>query len=221
MKKLEEIKKRIDQIILLADQTLSTKRTVDYYTYVDSALFYQFRSASLSFIKNVYSESHPYFTEFHEKSKEETPTHVQYGMGILRSIKDEIDGGWIFSVKGLISAEIFSDFIEMAEYLLTEGYKDPAAVMLGSVLEEHLRQLCCKNHIDIDVIKDGKPMNKKAEALNSELASNQVYDKLDQKSVTSWLDLRNKAAHGKYSEYTKDQVSIMMMGVTNFISRTT
>ena len=38
-------------------------------------------------------------------------------------------------------AELFADFLEMADYLLSEGYKDPAAVLGGSMLEEHLRQL--------------------------------------------------------------------------------
>ncbi len=38
----------------------------------------------------------------------------------------------------------------MAEYLLKEGYKDPAAVITGSTLEEHLRKLCIKNGIDIE-----------------------------------------------------------------------
>lgn len=139
----------------------------------------------------------------------------------MKAVKQEIEGGWLFTVKGLISAEIFSDFLEMAEYLLKEGYKDPAAVMTGSVLEEHIRQLCIKKSIQIETVKDGKPVPKKADLMNSELASASVYNKLDQKSITSWLDLRNKAAHGQYSEYTKEQVELMFQGVTNFISRTT
>jgi hypothetical protein len=139
----------------------------------------------------------------------------------LKAVKNEIDGGWAFTVKGLISAEIFSNFLEMAEYLLTEGYKDPAAVMAGSVLEEHIRQLCKKNSIPIESIKDGKPVPKKADLINSQLASANIYNKLDQKSITSWLDLRNKAAHGQYSEYTKEQVVFMLQGIINFISRTT
>jgi hypothetical protein len=44
-------------------------------------------------------------------------------------------------------------------------------------------------------------------------------NKLDQKNVTAWLDLRNKAAHGKYTEYQKDQVELMMQGVTQFMAR--
>ena len=45
------------------------------------------------------------------------------------------------------------------------------------------------------------------------------YNKLDQKSVTAWLDLRNRAAHGRYEEYTRDQVELMVQAVTEFMAR--
>jgi hypothetical protein len=105
--------------------------------------------------------------------------------------------------------------MEMAEHLLDQGYKDPAAVITGSVLEEHLRKLCDKHGIIVS--QGGKP--KKADALNAELAGANVYSKLDQKNVTAWLDLRNKAAHGKYGEYTKDQVALLIQSVRDFITR--
>jgi len=107
----------------------------------------------------------------------------------------------------------------MSEHLLLNGYKDPAAVVTGSVLEEHLRQLCIKNEIEIVIENDGKIIPKKADHMNSDLAKAKVFNKLDQKSVTSWLDLRNKAAHGKYDEYTIDQVRLMHQSVTDFITR--
>ena len=52
-------------------------------------------------------------------------SNAKRGHEILLSIQNEIEGGWIFSVKQLIAAEIFSDFLEMAEHLLKQGYKDP------------------------------------------------------------------------------------------------
>jgi hypothetical protein len=55
--------------------------------------------------------------------------------------------------------------------------------------------------------------------LNADLAKAGKYDKGDQKQVTAWLDLRNKAAHGKYTEYTKERVDLMLDGVRNFVSR--
>jgi hypothetical protein len=56
--------------------------------------------------------------------------------------------------------------------------------------------------------------------MNSELAANNVYSKLDQKSITAALDLRNKAAHGQYGEYSKEQVSLTYQTVVDFIART-
>ena len=55
--------------------------------------------------------------------------------------------------------------------------------------------------------------------MNAELAGANVYSKLDQKNVTAWLDLRNKAAHGKYGEYTKEQVALLIQSVRDFITR--
>jgi hypothetical protein len=138
-----------------------------------------------------------------------------YAAGVLIALGEAYRGGYLTRFAEFVHAELFSDFIEMAEYLLGEGYKDPAAVIVGSVLEEHLRQLCAKN--DIAVAANGKP--KKADQLNADLASHQVYTKLDQKSVTGWLDLRNKAAHGKYGEYTKEQVGILLTSVQDFMAR--
>ncbi|SKC42519.1 HEPN domain-containing protein [Ohtaekwangia koreensis] len=219
--KIEDIKKRVDELITIAGQVLNTKRSSDFGSHVSSEQFNEFRAASLSFLKSTFGTDHPFYAEFNKQAKKASPYDTEEGRGILKAVKREIDGGWLSTVKGLISAEIFSDFLEMAEYLLKESYKDPAAVMIGSVLEEHIRQLCLRNSIAIETIKDGKPNPKKADLMNSELASASIYNKLDQKSITSWLDLRNKAAHGQYSEYTKEQVELMYQGVTNFISRTT
>lgn len=47
-----------------------------------------------------------------------------------------------------------------------------------------------------------------------------VYSKLDQKAVTAWLNLRNKAAHGRYAEYTEAQVALFLQSVTDFVART-
>jgi hypothetical protein len=143
-------------------------------------------------------------------------TSISPLIGILEALRLSYANGYITSVYELVHADVFSDFLEMADHLLDRDYKDAAAVIAGSVLEEHLRKLSVKNRINVPK-PDGSP--KKADALNSELAAKGVYSKLDQKGVTAWLDLRNKAAHGYYSEYTKEQVSLMSQSVRNFVSR--
>lgn len=219
--RIDDLKRRINELISQADQVLNTTQASAKgdIKWVNLEKFYAFRTAALSFLRNTFGENHPYYQEFNQQAHSFMAENTESGRGILSAVKQEIDGGWLFTVKGLISAEIFADFLEMAQYLLNEGYKDAAAIMSGSVLEEHLRQLCIKNSIPVENIKDGKPVAKKADLINAELTAKSAYNKLDQKSVTAWLDLRNKAAHGKYNEYTKDQVVLMHQGVTEFMSR--
>lgn len=125
----------------------------------------------------------------------------------------------MLTVKGLVTAEVFANFIEMAEHLLENGYKDAAAVMAGSVLEEHLRQLCTKRDIPTHEMKDDKQVPLKADRLNADLAKKAVYSKLDQKLITAWLEIRNKAAHGHYADFNVEQVRTMISGVTEFMAR--
>jgi hypothetical protein len=138
-------------------------------------------------------------------------------LGIVEALQEDYRAGALAPIQELIRAEVFDDFLEMGEHLLDQGYKDPSAVVIGSVLEQHLRKLCDRSGIPT-ALPDGKP--KKADLLNSELAANKTYEKLDQKSVTAWLDLRNDAAHGHYDRYGAEQVRLLLLGVRDFINRT-
>lgn len=218
---IKDLSKRADELIEQGEKVLLTKEVYDETEYIDSSSIKGFRSAVLSFIDRIYKKDHPHYTEFDSSTNGFYVENVNSGIAILKSIKDEIEGGWLITMKGLVTAEIFSDFIEMAEHLLSENYKDPAAVIIGSVLEEHLRQVCLKLGIEIEEEKHGKLIPKKADRLNADLVKSEAYSKLDQKAITTWLDLRNKAAHGKYSEYTKEQVELMMQGIIEFIARVT
>jgi hypothetical protein len=107
----------------------------------------------------------------------------------------------------------------MAEHLLDQKYNDPATVVVGRVLEEHLRQLCTAAGLPGGGPSSGKPVPRKADTLNADLAKAGKYSKLDQKQITAWLDLRNKAAQGKYSEYAVEQAALMLAGVRDFALR--
>ena len=140
-------------------------------------------------------------------------------IGVVESLLNDLEAGYLSSLSEMIHGELFADFLERSEYLLNEGYKDAAAVITGGTLEAHLRQLCIKYKVDTEVRSSTGVRPKKADFMNSDLAKASAYSKLDQKNVTSWLDLRNKAAHGEYDEYTKEQVSLFIGGVRDFITR--
>ncbi len=135
--------------------------------------------------------------------------------GILIALREDIDSDCLTSYKQLIHADLFQDFLEMAEYLKNEGYKDAAAVIAGGVLEEHLRKLAEKTSIELKF--DGKL--KMIDRLNADLYKSKSYSSSDSKQVIAWGDIRNKAAHSRYSEYISEQVDLMIQGLKSFIAR--
>ena len=136
-------------------------------------------------------------------------------MGVVRALLSDMRNGHLQSFEEVLHGNVFGDYLEMAMHLLDKEYKDAAAVLAGSTLEVHIRNLCAKHSISTS--RDGK--TRKTEELNAELAKHGVYTKLDQKNVTAWLGLRNDAAHGNYSAYTKDQVSLFLQSIRDFITR--
>jgi hypothetical protein len=219
--KKEEILKSVDYLIVQGQAVLGTKQYSEFGgSYIDYGKQLGFRTASLSLIRQLYKENHIFYKDFEDRVRGQGTHETEIGINILQSIRHEIENGWLLTIKELVSAEIFSDFLEMSKYLLDNNYKDAAAVMIGSVLEEHLRMLCGKYNVPVTIEKSGEQIPKKTDLLNSDLVKADVYGVLVQKNITAWLDLRNRAAHGKYDEYKKENVDLMHQGVLNFIMTT-
>ncbi len=139
--------------------------------------------------------------------------HLSRMVGVAKCIQHDLKTGLLVDFKALAQAEIFADFLEMGEYLLNGGYKDAAAVIIGSVLENGLRKLAERNGVPT-VNDSGKQLT--MDPLNSELGKREVYSKLHQKQITSWAHIRNKAAHGEFGEYNKEAVQMMLLYVQSF-----
>jgi hypothetical protein len=87
-------------------------------------------------------------------------------------------------------------------------------------LESHLRQLALKNGLSLTFNdKNENPQPKKASTLNDELAKAGAYLVTNQKRITAWFGLRNDAAHGLYQNYTKEEIDLMVKGITNFLAQ--
>lgn len=123
------------------------------------------------------------------------------------------------AVMKLVQKEVFSDLLDEAAYLLSQGYKDAAAVYVGIVLERHLRLLCDTNYIDLKATKKGKSFSKMANQLNQDLYNAKLINKVDWKSIDAWVGIRNQAAHGHLEEYNAEQVENMYKGVVEFLAR--
>jgi hypothetical protein len=126
--------------------------------------------------------------------------------GILRGLYKDLDSGLLIDIRTIVEAEVFSDLLEMAEHLLENGYKDPAAMLIGAVLEDGLRRIARKHHI---TVKDDDNIS----SLNQKLYQKQVFNKLTLQQVKAWNDIRDSAAHGKFDEYPIEDVRLMLEGV--------
>ena len=133
--------------------------------------------------------------------------------GALKGLRHALDAGLLQDLRQLLQADIFADFLEMAEHLHSEGYKDASAVLIGGVLEDTLRKLSASNNLPL-LTTTGKPLT--IEPLNVNLAKAGIYSPLTKKQVTSWADLRNNAAHGDYDKYTAGEVKQMLLFVQRF-----
>ena len=139
--------------------------------------------------------------------------HFTQVFGVAKAVQHDIKAGLLVNLRSLVQAEVFADFLEMGEYLLNEGYKDAAAVIIGTVLEDGLRKLSERASLPL-IFDTGKPLT--MEPLNAQLAKADAYSKLVQKQITSWAHIRNKAAHGEFNEYTLEQVKMMLLFVQGF-----
>lgn len=162
----------------------------------------------------------PYTTELSKLQGASNMYFIPRIVGVVEALQADLKAGYLKTASELIHGEIFGDYLAMADHLLESEYKDAAAVMVGSTLEAHLRQLCQKFGVETEVTdREGNLRPKKADRMNSELIKAEAYSKLDQKNVIAWLGLRNKAAHGKYDEYDLKQVALLTQSVRDFILR--
>lgn len=145
------------------------------------------------------------------------PIHIRVVQlsGVAKALREDLHRDWILQVSELVHADTFESLLEMASELLDKGYKDAAAVIAGTALELHLKELASKTRISL-ITPSGSA--KKADTLNAELKKDSVYGLLQQKTVTAWLNLRNDAAHGNYGSFDSNEVEQFMTGLEHWMN---
>ena len=209
----ERLTQRIDKLIEMGAGVLATKHQPRTgFNFVDGSLFYEWKTASLSFLNAVLGPESIHFKEFEQGCKHTRHSVAVVGQAVLKAAKTDFEGGHLKKLEDLVSADIFSDFLEMAQYLLEQGYKDPAASLAGAVLEDGLRRIARSHTITVKSKEDISSLNKK-------LADGQVYNRLVQRQVEVWNELRNNADHGHFAEYDPQQVKDMLTGIRSFLTQ--
>jgi hypothetical protein len=210
----DEIVGRCDALIEKGEQVLATHRpnspNVIGFPTLDSGAFAEWQTQTLSFLRNTLGADHIYTTTFAEDVDQGFTSSVKQGQGILRAVREDVSSGYLRTIQALVASEVFAGFMEMAEHLLDAGYKDPAASLVGAVLEDGLRRIASANGVTVKSKDD-------LGSLAARIATAGVYNRLVQKKLAVWTDIRNNADHGKFNEYTSDDVKAMIAGITDFL----
>lgn len=144
-----------------------------------------------------------------------TSATVERLIGVVVSLRQDVEAGYTQTLVELVHADVFADYLAMAAELQKGGFKDAAAVIAGSTLEEHLRKLATKANVSIT---DARGASAKVSRINDDLKDT-AYNALDHRQVQAWLDIRNSAAHGVYGDYDHKQVANMLAGIGDFMVR--
>jgi len=120
---------------------------------IDSSLFKQWRVSVLTLLEQVFGPSKTAYREF-----EDYPSYCLSSaqffhelIPIFRAAKADYEGGYLFDVRNLVHAEVFSNELEQAEHFLNSDYKVAAAVTTGVVLETTIKKICDQNAIPVTV----------------------------------------------------------------------
>ncbi len=145
------------------------------------------------------------------------PSHQVRDLGgILLALRADVEAGYTQTLVELVHADVFDDFLELAGELLDKGYGAPAAVVAGSVLEEHLRKLADKVSISR---QDANGRPKSVETLSVELRIAGEFSELERKSLQAWYGQRTDGAHHQGANLVDADVRRMIDGIRDFIAR--
>lgn len=201
--------------------TVKTRQFIRTSLNLDAGMEFQNKSKTL--FANVLPLNHP------NRSRLEKPDSFRSDeMGIrscvafLKATRNDLEHGFLESLSGQIESEISADYLGQAERLLKEGSSGqheyvPAAVLAGAVLERGLKTLCDNQTPPISTVKEkGEPMT--MNPIIEELKKAGVFNELKAKQLRSWADIRNAAAHGKWEKFSRQDVEMMLAGVSSFLA---
>jgi len=178
--------------------------------------FEKWIQSSLNLIRNVASSDSYYYKSFPVDPETATPGHFRYfiakGLGVLTSLKEELERGFVTEVANIISADLLTSISDQAVILINAGYKDAAAVYCRVMVETSLKKICDKHNLEYPIKTN---INRVAEILRK----NNKITQIEWRQIQSWADIGNSAAHGEFDKYSINDVKLMIDNINYFIKK--
>jgi len=195
----------------------------------DHARYERWKYNVIAILENCLPPSHP-LRDFQKSIGKHVNNHPKPGIRAevarLTAIRGDFEHDLLGDLGAMIEAEVAADYMGQASGLLDEGVKGafdhvPAAVLAGAVLENSLRTLCRRQPTPIPLDKTdarGNASKKTMMDLVEDLKKDGLYKETRASQLRSWVHIRNRAAHGEFTEFTRGQVEDMVGGIRNFLA---
>lgn len=213
----QKIITRFDELIAEGEAVLRTRvypprNSLGFDSRVDREMVYAWFTSAQNLVAIVFGRGSDHYKNLVAAPGTRGLTYdpAVKAQGILKASRSDYSQGYVFSLKRLVEAELFSDFLDQASHLLDKGYYQPAAVLAGSVLEDALRKMLVA--LGVEALP-ASGINQ----MNSELYKSEVYNRLTHKRITALADIRNSAAHGKIEEFSTEDVREMITWIERFM----
>ena len=128
----------------------------------------------------------------------------QLARGVLNNLKAAIETGIIESIQKSITAEVLSDFLQLARTVFDEkgdNAKNVASVLAAALFEDTLRRIATVN---------GIPHIEKLQDVVTELKNKSLLKGSQVGIANSYLNFRNNALHAQWDKIERESVASVL-----------
>jgi hypothetical protein len=216
----KEIQQRFDELIEKGRQI------VGQISYFEGSPYYWYRKEEIADIQSWIASAGNFFrltaspdTYLYQESnriledsnlRRGVPFYVvQKLLGLLQSIKIEIERGFLKKAEYLFIATTFDDFLNHASTYHKGGKKIESAVLTSAVFEDTIRKISKKNELS----EKGKSL----ETIIDELTKKNIFTYVKAKRIKGYSAIRNKALHAQWDDFDIRDVGELIKGTRELI----
>ena len=133
----ESIIRRFEELIERGKSLHNFNNSLEWY-----ATLHKWELSCINILEKTFGKESLHCLSFKRYLNYANPQATVYdGIACLESAKEEVEKGFLYKIEHLVSADLFDSILEHAEYLLSKGHKDPAAILGRVVIEKTLKQI--------------------------------------------------------------------------------
>lgn len=207
----ESIKKRFEELDHAESQVGRNRHDSDY---LDDKSWHRWANNVLNLLMIVFGKDSDYYSNFKSLyNKDPVPRSdtLETAIGIFSAAINDYESGFLFSVRNVISGEIFGDFVALSKEALREGQKDVAAVLACAALEDALKTYAGQHQLDVK--------EKSMQEIVSAIKSKGLISGAQKTLLNTMPKIRNYAMHANWDKITHEDVGSVIGFVEQFLLR--